>query len=204
MERGPGESVVHGLWTSSLRHWWWGFILWRQALGTRDGGTQIYIKILQWQNKSKALLLISGVILLALVKLLRKVRNRVVYSVFTNLHENSTTPYATSIYGQLEFFLKVWCNQNWFTNRYGFLLLKPFAVSSDQKKWHTMPTNASVDRPQNSYNIQPRNRWTSFLVFGVGNLYIASSLALIGLTLPWPTHGLNKQHWLEKIHFWSN
>ena len=83
-------------------------------------GTQIHIKMPQCQNKSKALLLNCGVISLVLVKLLGEVRNRMIYSVFTILHENSTTPYVTGIYGQFELFLKVWCNQNWFTNQYGF------------------------------------------------------------------------------------
>ena len=83
------------------------------------GGTQIYIKMLQCQKESKALLFNSGVICLVLVKHLGEVWNRVIYPIFSNLHENSTTPYVTGIYGQLELFLKVWCYQNWFT-QYGF------------------------------------------------------------------------------------
>ena len=84
------------------------------------GGSQIYIKMLQCQNESKALLFNSGVISLVLVRLLGEVWNRVIYTILTNLHKNSTTPYVTGIYGQLELFLKVWCYQNWFTNQYGF------------------------------------------------------------------------------------
>ena len=83
-------------------------------------GTQIYIKMLQCQNESKAFFFDCGVISLVLVKLLGEVWNKVIYLIFANLHENSTTPYVTGIYGQVELFLKVWCNQNWFTNQYGY------------------------------------------------------------------------------------
>ena len=99
--------------------WRWGDCdLWRQALGV-----WWYPNIhqnAQCQNESKALLFNSEVIYLLLVKLLWEVWNRVIYPIFSNLHENSTTPYVTSIYGQLELFLKVWCYQNWFTDQYGF------------------------------------------------------------------------------------
>ena len=112
--------------------WFLFFILWMKDEGIvicEDkhwvfGGTQIYIKMLQCQNESKALLVNSSVISSVLVKLLGEVWNRVIYPIFTNLHENSTTPYVTGIYGQLKLFLKVWCYQNWFTDQYGFDFVK--------------------------------------------------------------------------------
>ena len=107
--------------------WFLFFILWMKMVGGGEGvkhlvhsGTQIYIKMLHCWNESKAPFFNSGVISLVLVKLLWEVWNRMIYSVFTNLHESSTTPYVTGIYGQPKLFLKVWSKQNWFSNQYGF------------------------------------------------------------------------------------
>ena len=126
------------------------------------GGTQIYIKMLQCQNESKALLFHSGVISLVLVKRLGEVWNRVIYPIFTNLYENSTTPYVTGIYGQLELFLKDWRYQNWFTNQYGFDFVETvfgflwpniFDILCQQNLLVDWPHQKNSDKT--SYNIQP-------------------------------------------------
>ena len=102
---------------SSSCGWRWGVMICVTGWTVVPKYTSKYSKIPQCQNESKALLFNGGVISLVLFKLLGEVRNRMIYSVFPNLHENT---YVTGIYGQLELFLKVWCYQNWLSNQYGF------------------------------------------------------------------------------------
>ena len=181
--------------------WFLFFILWMKVRGlwsvkTSTGCTVVPKYTSKCSNaKMRAILFNSGVISLVLVKLFGEVWNRVIYPIFTNLHENSTTPYVTGIYGQLELFLKVWCYQNWFTDQYGFdfvetifgfLWPNTFDILCQQILSVDWPYQKNSDKT--SYNIQPYlDRWSSFLVLGVGNFFIASTLALIGLTMPWPT-----------------
>ena len=60
-------------------------------------------------------------------------QKRMIYSVFTNMHENSTTLDVTGIYGQFELFLNVWCIRSGSLSVcMALILLKSSSVSSDQ------------------------------------------------------------------------
>ena len=116
-----------------------------------------------------------------------KIRNRMIYSVFTKLHENSTNPMSLASMANLNYFWKSGAIRTGSLISMALILLKPFSVSSDQTKL-TFFANKCVSGLATS-----KKFWQNFLkVFShtKKSLKLFPSLwcreSLIGLTLPWP------------------
>ena len=127
--RSNSTSLVSDFCFSSCGWRWGDCDLWRQALGVRwYPNIHQNAPMPKWEQ---ALLFNSGAVFLVLVKLLGEVWNQVIYPIFTNLHENSTTPMWLASIANLNCFWKSGAIRIGSLISMALILLKPFSVSSD-------------------------------------------------------------------------